>query len=164
MASRTRSDHDAASAKWPKIIPPLTAEQQWISDDFMKAWLEALPKYRLIESFNRGYPVKHVPRRFTQTLEIGAGLGEHLQFEKLTEEQRRNYYTLELRENVSRALALRCLAITTIDGDCQERLGFEDGFFERILAIHVLEHLPICRAPGGRCIACVTSRTASSAW
>src|SRR5688572_17794718 len=104
MASRARFNHDAA-AKWPKVIPPLTDEQRRISDDFVKAWLETLPNYQLIESFNHGYPVKHAPRRFTRTLEIGAGLGEHLQFEKLTEEQRRNYYTLELRENVSRALA-----------------------------------------------------------
>ena len=26
-------------------------------------------------------------------------------------------------------------------GDCQVRMDFEDGFFDRILAIHVLEHL-----------------------
>lgn len=27
-------------------------------------------------------------------------------------------------------------------GDCQKRMDFEDGYFDRILAIHVLEHLP----------------------
>ena len=27
-------------------------------------------------------------------------------------------------------------------GDCQQRLGFDIGYFDRILAIHVLEHLP----------------------
>ena len=27
-------------------------------------------------------------------------------------------------------------------GDCQERLNFPDGHFDRVLAIHVLEHLP----------------------
>ena len=30
----------------------------------------------------------------------------------------------------------------TIVGDCQTRLPFEDGSFDRYLAIHVLEHLP----------------------
>ena len=29
-----------------------------------------------------------------------------------------------------------------VTGDCQKRLDFEDGYFDRILAIHVLEHLP----------------------
>jgi SAM-dependent methyltransferase len=27
-------------------------------------------------------------------------------------------------------------------GDCQQRLGFADGWFDRVLAVHVLEHLP----------------------
>jgi predicted SAM-dependent methyltransferase len=26
--------------------------------------------------------------------------------------------------------------------DCQSRLDFSDGYFDRILAIHILEHLP----------------------
>ena len=28
------------ASKWPKVLPPLTQEQQRISDDFMKHWLE----------------------------------------------------------------------------------------------------------------------------
>ena len=32
--------------------------------------------------------------------------------------------------------------IQAIVGDCQTRMNFADGFFDRILAIHVLEHLP----------------------
>lgn len=143
MSMSARTDASTPGSKWPKVIPPLTPEQERISDDFLKSWLETLPqKYPMIESFNHGYPVKHAPARFTRTLEIGAGLGEHLQFEQLTEEQRRGYYTLELRENISQALAKRYPTINTITGDCQQRVDFEDGFFDRILAIHVLEHLP----------------------
>jgi SAM-dependent methyltransferase len=33
-------------------------------------------------------------------------------------------------------------AVRTVVGDCQQRMDFADGFFDRYLAIHVLEHLP----------------------
>jgi SAM-dependent methyltransferase len=33
-------------------------------------------------------------------------------------------------------------AVRTVVGDCQQRMDFPDGFFDRYLAIHVLEHLP----------------------
>ena len=60
--------------KWPKTFPPLTAEQQRISDDFMKHWHEVLPaKFGIIETFNQGYAVKHAPAGFTRTLEIVDG-------------------------------------------------------------------------------------------
>lgn len=129
--------------RWPKILPPLTEEQQRISDDFMHYWHEVLPrKYGVIDNFNHGYPVCHAPDKFRSTLEIGAGLGEHLCYEKLTEEQKRNYVALELREKMAARIRERFPMIQTSVGDCQERLDFPDGSFDRVLAIHVLEHLP----------------------
>lgn len=48
------------TAKWPKTFPPLTPEQQRISDDFMKHWHEVLPrKFGVIDRFNHSYPVRH---------------------------------------------------------------------------------------------------------
>jgi ubiquinone/menaquinone biosynthesis C-methylase UbiE len=132
-----------AANKWPKQFPPLTAEQQRISDDFMKHWHDVLPnRFGVIDRFNHSFPVKHRPRSFLRTLEIGAGTGEHLEYEQLTAEQRQNYYALELRENMSAEIRRRFPDIKTITGDCQQRLPFDDGFFDRIMAIHVLEHLP----------------------
>jgi SAM-dependent methyltransferase len=137
------SPPEGRRSKWPKTFPDLTAEQRRISDDFMKAWHEVLPqKYGVVERFNHGYAVRHAPKEFLRTLEIGAGLGEHLEYETLTPEQRRNYYALELRANMSAEIARRYPDVHAITGDCQQRLDFPDGFFDRVLAIHVLEHLP----------------------
>lgn len=128
---------------WPKHIQPLTPEQRRISDDFMRHWHEVLPrKYGAVEDFNHGYPIHHAPHTFLRTLEIGAGLGEHLAHESLTQEQRRNYVALELRENMLECLRDRHPDVQGIAGDCQERLPFEDDHFDRVLAIHILEHLP----------------------
>lgn len=146
---------------WPKTFPPLTPEQQAISDDFVKHWHEVLPRrFGIIDRFNHRYPVEHAPRDFRHTLEIGAGLGEHVLYEKLDDAQTANYVALELRENMAEAIRQRFPQIQSMAGDCQERLPFPDGHFDRVLAVHVLEHLPdlpravaemhrLCRRPDG---------------
>jgi len=130
-------------SKWPKSLPPLTPEQQQVIDAFMKEWLEVLPKrYPAFERFNHTYAVHHAPKGFVRTLEVGAGIGAHLAYEQLSPNQRENYYALEYRASLCHEIAQRFPEIRVVQGDCQKRLDFEDGFFERILAIHVLEHLP----------------------
>jgi ubiquinone/menaquinone biosynthesis C-methylase UbiE len=128
---------------WPKVLPSLTPEQKRISDDFMHYWHEVLPRrYGIVDDFNHKYPVRYAPQQFSRTLEIGAGLGEHLLYERLTPEQRSQYVALELRQNMAARIKERFPEIQTSVGDCQALLEFEDGYFDRILAIHVLEHLP----------------------
>lgn len=136
-------DETRTHSKWPKVFPPLTAEQQAISDDFMKYWHDVLPhKYGIVDEFNHTYVVKHAPPNFKRTLEIGAGSGEHMNYEKLTEEQTKNYVAVDIRENMVAELHRKFPAIQSVVGDCQKRMEFEDGHFDRVLAIHVLEHLP----------------------
>jgi len=134
---------DPTVHKWPKKFPPLNAEQKAISDDFVKYWHEVLPKrFGVVEAFNHGYPARTAGTSFVRSLEIGAGLGEHLEFENLTAEQAANYYAVDIRTNMIEGLRQRHPEVNAIVGDCQQRLDFPDGYFDRILAIHVLEHLP----------------------
>ena len=133
----------SAQSKWPKTFPALTPEQERISDDFMRYWHEVLPKrYGLVDEFNHRYVVRFAPKVFRRTLEIGAGLGGHLAYEKLTPDQIENYVALELRQNMADEIKRRFPAVKVYVGDCQARLDIQDNYFDRILAIHVLEHLP----------------------
>jgi SAM-dependent methyltransferase len=130
-------------SKWPKELPILTEKQQYISDDFMAYWHEILPKrYRLIELFNHNYPVKNSNTSFLKTLEIGAGLGEHLEYEKLLSSQLKNYTALELRPNLAKQIKASYPEIEIIVGDCQINIPKPQHYYDRVLAIHVLEHLP----------------------
>ncbi|MSU70588.1 MAG: SAM-dependent methyltransferase [Opitutaceae bacterium] len=131
------------TTKWPKILPPLTPEQQRICDDFMRHWHEVLPRrFGIIDAFNHQFPVKYSRPGFKTTLEIGAGLGEHLRYERLTPEQEENYHANEFRENMAAEIRRSFPRVKTVIGDCQQRLAYADGFFDRVLAVHVLEHLP----------------------
>ena len=131
------------SAKWPKILPPLTPEQRRINDDFVKLWHEVLPqRFGLIEKFNHNFPVTHSRPGFKTTLEIGSGLGEHLAYERLSAEQEENYYSNEFRENMAVEIRRRFPKVKTIVADCQKHMDLPDGFFDRAIAVHVLEHLP----------------------
>jgi SAM-dependent methyltransferase len=134
-----------AVTKWPKVLPPLTPEQQARSDAFMKLWHEELagrPRYGLVERFNHLFPVRHSRPGFRRTLEIGAGLGEHLEYEKLTAGQEAEYHCNEYRENMAAEIRRRFPKVKTVVGDCQRRMDFPDGHFDRYIAVHVLEHLP----------------------
>jgi SAM-dependent methyltransferase len=130
-------------SRWPKILEPLDSEQQAVYDDFMKRWHEILPdRYRLVERFSHGFPVRYSHAGFTTTIEVGAGLGEHLHHEQLSPEQARGYCAVELRESMAEQIRAKDPRITVLVGDCQQLLPFPDDHFDRYLAVHVLEHLP----------------------
>ena len=128
--------------QWPKQLPTLTEEQARIREDFYAVWLDTLPKsyYGIIEKFNHGYPLRTFkPDANQRTLDIGAGLGEHTRYEDLG---RQEYTALELREDLAARIRQNFPGAKTIVGDIQKHVDREDGYFDRILAIHVLEHLP----------------------
>jgi len=126
-------------SKWPKSLPVLTDEQRRIKEDFMKYWLNVLPnKYGIIERFNHGYPVKNC-HQGGRVLEIGAGLGEHIAYENLTNTE---YHALEILPHMIAVIKERFPDVHVSIGDCQKKINFPDNYFDRVLAIHVLEHLP----------------------
>lgn len=146
-----------SSTTWPKQVPELTAEQRAIQDDWMRYWHEVIStRHGRVKAFDHRYPLRSA-RAGDRTLEIGAGLGEHLEHEDLASQ---HYTALELRENMAAALRERYPQIDAVVGDCQERLPFDDASLDRVIAIQVLEHLPNLPAaldevrrvlkPGGR--------------
>jgi SAM-dependent methyltransferase len=106
----------------------------------MKHWHEVLPKrYGAIERFNHQYPVVTTgPDINHRTLEIGAGLGEHLAYEDLA---RQEYHCLEIRASMAAEISRRFPSAHTAVGDCQHEIPYQDGYFDRVVAVHVLEHL-----------------------
>lgn len=126
--------------QWPKTPAPLTAEQIAAREAFGREWFGRLSsRYAAFERFNN-VALSTLPagRSTWRTLEIGAGLGGHLAFEDLTRQQ---YHCLEIRPEFCEQLRHNNAIAGVTLGDIQERTPFEDKSFDRIIAIHVLEHL-----------------------
>ena len=130
----------AAPAAWPKTPPALTPQQQAAREAFMRAWLEELPgRYGAIERFNHG-ALSHLPLRRGKwrTLEIGAGIGAHAAFEDLEAQE---YHCLDYRGEFCDTLrGIPGIAGVT-EANIEHETPFAAGSFDRIVAIHVLEHL-----------------------
>src|SRR5947208_164089 len=83
--------------RWPKRVPVLSPQQEEAREKFMMLWHQQLPsRYWFIEKFNHGYVAGLPVRPGSKTLEIGAGIGGHLEFENLAIQE---YHCLEYREN-----------------------------------------------------------------
>ena len=130
---------DGTTQRWPKRPPRLTPQQEQAREAFMVTWHQVLPsRYAAVERFNHGYVSKLPITPGSTTLEIGAGLGAHSRFEDLT---RQDYYCLEYREDFCRELRKLFPTERVRCGDIEQRQAWPDGFFDRIVGVHVLEHL-----------------------
>lgn len=146
---------------WPKQLPVLTEEQNRIRDDFLQVWLRTLPrKYKLLEWFDHAYPARSAVRE-GRTLEVGVGIGTQLRYERLDQQ----YHAIDIREQMIASVRERFPHVDARVVDAQEGLPWDDAFFDRVLAVHCLEHMPNLPAalteihrvmkPGGRFSVCI---------
>jgi SAM-dependent methyltransferase len=114
----------------------LTEEQSAIMADWINEFLTNVKPSRF--AWLTGFDHRFTARSSApgcRTLEIGAGTGTHLPYEPTGE-----YAALESSEELAAQIPSRD-GLTVVIGDCEERMPWEDNSFDRILAIHLLEHL-----------------------
>ncbi len=121
---------------WPKERAPLTDEQTAIMEDWINEFLTNVKSARFgwVNRFDHTFPVRSASPDL-RTLEIGAGTGTHVQFEPGGE-----YVALEASDQLAAQIVPRD-RLSVVVADCEKRLPWDDNFFDRVLAIHVLEHL-----------------------
>ena len=125
---------------WPKRLPELTPAQVAVRDDYMRFFYAEVytARFGRIQRFNHAYPLR-TRGDGQRTLDLGAGLGEHLESEP---GHGREYVAVELRPEMAAALARAHPDVSTVAADVERGLPFAEASFDRVLAIHVLEHLP----------------------
>ncbi len=101
-------------------------------DAMQTAW------YGFVERFNHSWPLNTFSAG-CRTLEIGAGIGSHLKYENHTEQK---YHAIELLPALCDRIKTEYPEVVVKCADCQKHLPYGNRYFDRIIAIHVLEHLP----------------------
>ena len=121
---------------WPKPRPELTEEQRAIYEDWNQEFSGVVlgERFGWISRFNNDFAASSA-RPGYRTLELGAGTGTHLPFEPAGE-----YVAIERSAQVA-ALIPERPGLEVLVADCEDRLPYDDASFDRVLAIHVLEHL-----------------------
>jgi SAM-dependent methyltransferase len=143
--------------QWPKTRPVLSAQEESISEDWQAFWLTAAQKkFSGIQNFNHGYALRASAGHAGETLEVGAGDGEHIRLEQEGGRTLTDYHVIEMREDLADVIRRRFPALDVKVADCQKSLPFESVSIRRIVAIHVLEHLdnlPVFLREAGRVLA-----------
>jgi SAM-dependent methyltransferase len=118
----------------------LSPQQSAALDDWYTEFLgNVLPgRYGWIERFNHEYALRSAKPN-ARTLELGPGNGSHLKLEDLDAHE--EYVGLELRASLAEQISDHHPNLRVVVGDCQEPFDLPSDHFDRVLAIHVFEHL-----------------------
>ncbi len=128
--------------QWPKVTPVLTDVQTRAREEFMIRWHKVLPKkYGIIERFNHVGAFTEILKPGIRTLEIGAGFGQRISKSKTCHPADLRVAN-ELRSEMAEEIKKRFPKVDVLIGDVQAGLPCESASFDRVLAVHVLEHLP----------------------
>jgi len=127
--------------KWPKIVEPLSPETQDKYLNWEAYWLAHYnDKYHFVEEFNKTFLIKfakHFKKR-ARLLEVGPGLST--QVRSIFSDT--DYYCFERRQDFCQKLRSQISPAHVFEGDIQEVTGMPGRFFDIIVALHILEHLP----------------------
>ena len=116
----------------------------------MRHWHEQLDTgYGMIEKFNHGYPARSSDPAL-RTLEIGAGRGGQIGFERLGEG---NYYAVELRQEMADAILERFPKVTTVVADAQSTCPSKTASSTASSPSMSSSTCPTCRRPCASCTA-----------
>lgn len=128
---------------WPKPRVTLLEHEKEALERWYQLWMPSFHKnFGLVHRFNHHFvaklPLPGGRNGRVNTLEIGGGSGDHMRVEDLSQQ---DYHSLELRKEFVAMMNAslgegRCLL-----GDIQAGAPWPDGHFDRVIAIHVLEHL-----------------------
>lgn len=121
---------------WPKSRSTLSEEQEAIAADWAKYFLGTVRTSRFdrISRFDHQFSASSATDGL-RTLEIGAGAGTHVPFEPSGD-----YIALDRSDDLAPEIPRR-ERLSVVLADCEEGLPWRDNSFDRVLAIHVLEHL-----------------------
>ena len=113
---------------------PKSSRSSWPTGSTSSSPRSSLRDFGWLPGFDHTFTVRSSLAR-AEDLEIGAGTGTHLPYEPDGD-----YVALEASGD-SPTKFPHGHGLSVVVGDCEERLPWEDGSFDRVLAIHLLEHL-----------------------
>ncbi|MEO6420943.1 MAG: class I SAM-dependent methyltransferase [Polyangiaceae bacterium] len=131
----------SASSSWPKTIPGLPPELEAKRQAWHHYWLTQYDeRYSFVTKFNERF-LESLQRRGSAETVLELGPGARSGTPGLLSPGD-SYYCCDEDPIFCEQLRGGLPEGRVACGDIQKRLPYEDGFFDRVVALHVLEHLP----------------------